>query len=142
MHMPKTPITEFFERFAIDSNSPDAAAAASHFADAFLAAGPNGAQAVKASDFALALPKRKQLFASHRLRSTTLESVQEKRLSDRYVLVETRWKMTFLREGGEEPIVAESVFIVDLEQEPFRIVFYLSKQDPIAMLKARETRSR
>ena len=142
MQLPKTPITEFFERFATDSNSGDAAAAASHFAEAFLAAGPNGAQTVKASDFALALPKRIQLFASHGLQSTTLESVQENRLSDRYVLVETCWKMTFLREGVEEPIVAESVFIVDWEQEPFRIVFYLSRQDPIAMLKAREMASR
>jgi len=130
-----TPISEFFRRFE-NIGSGDAIAAASQFADVFLAAGPNGAQPVKASDFALALPKRKQFFASHGLQSTSLESVQETRLSDRYVLADTRWRMIFARDGGEERVTAESAFIIDTEQDPVRIVFYLSKQDPIAMLKA------
>jgi hypothetical protein len=139
MEYSPTPILEFLQRFESSSNSREAAAAASHFADVFLAAGPNGAQPVKASDFEQALPKRFQLFASHGLRSTSLESVQELRLSARFVLADTWWKMTFAKDGGIEQVVADSAFIVDTGQEPFRIVFYLSKQDPIALLKARQT---
>ncbi len=134
MEQPNTRISEFFQRFVVDSNSGDAAAAAAHFADVFLAAGPSGAQAVKAGDFALALPRRIQLFADHGLKSTTLESVQENRLDARFVLADTRWKMTFSRDGDERQVPVESVFIVDTQEEPFRIVFYLAKHDPIALL--------
>lgn len=142
MKQPKTPISEFFQRFENDSNCPDGAASAAHFADVFLAAGPNGAQAVKASDFALALPKRRQHFASHGLQSTALESVRETALGDRYVLAETRWKMTFAGGGVDEQVLAESVFVVDTQQDAFRIVFYLSKHDPIALLNARRIADR
>jgi hypothetical protein len=139
MDHPQTEIAQFFRRFETSSSSGDALAAASHFADVFLAAGPNGAQAVKVSDFALALPKRIRTFASYGLESTTLESVQETRLDTRFVLAETRWKIRFVREHGKEKrVTVDSVFIVDTGQERFRIVFYLAKQDPIALLKARE----
>jgi hypothetical protein len=138
MEQRKSPISDFFQQFESNSNSGDAAAAASHFAEVFLAAGPNGAQAIKASDFASALPKRIQLFANYGLKSTTLESVRETRLSGRFILADTRWKMNFARDGGEKPLIAESVFILDTGQEPFRIVFYLPKQDYMALLKSRE----
>ena len=138
MEQTKTPLFEFLQQLECNSNGGNAVASASQFADVFLAAGPNGAQPVKASDFALALPKRIQVFASHGLKSTSLQSLQETRLSTRFVLADTRWKMNFVKDGGEEHVIAESVFIVDIGQDPFRIVFYLPKQDHMALLKSHE----
>src|SRR5579871_92016 len=111
----KSAIAErFLARFESLSNSADAAASAALFADVFIAAGPSGAQAVKASDFALALPKRKQLFDSLGLRAARLVSADMRPLDDRYVLADTRWQMTFAPGGQEEAqILAESVFLLD-----------------------------
>ena len=60
----RTSVEDFIRHFERNNNKSDFSDAVSQFADVFMAAGPQGAQCVKASDFALALPKRKQLFAS------------------------------------------------------------------------------
>jgi hypothetical protein len=134
-----SPIEQFFKCNEANSANRDIPALVAQFADVFMAAGPQGTQAVKASDFALALPRRFQLFESHGSKSTTLVSLRESRLSARFIMAETRWSMVFARnEGREEQIFADSVFIVDTGAEPFKIVFYLSKEDPRALLRSRE----
>jgi len=132
----RTPVREFFDLFERHSDSGDAAASAAQFADVFMAAGPHGAQCVRAADFALALPKRVQLFRSLGCRKTSLASFRETRLDGRFVMAETQWSMTFESAAGDrKEAMADSMFIIDTAMDPYRIVFYLAHQDHMALLR-------
>jgi hypothetical protein len=135
-------VEAFFRRFELNNNKSDFSAAVSQFADTFMAAGPQGAQCVKASDFALALPKRKQLFKSFGCQSMQLVSVDTHLLGDRYSMAHTRWKMNFANSDlSTEEMFVESTFIVDTTEAEFRIVLYLAHQDVMTMLKERGARN-
>jgi hypothetical protein len=136
---PSSPALEgFFRIFESNSNSNDVDATVSQFADVFMAASPQGVQAVRAADFALALPKRKQYFDSLGCRSTKLVSLREQRLDPRYVLATTQWSMTFARPDlPPQDVLAESVFIVDTGRDQPKVVFYLANQDLVQILKDR-----
>jgi hypothetical protein len=125
----------FFQSFECNNSAGNIPALITQFADMFMAAGPTGAQCVSIADFAVALPKRKQLFDSLGCQSTTLVSCLETRLDARFVMAETRWRMTFARDG-EEPkaVLADSLYIVETAPEGLKIVFYLAHQDLVAML--------
>ncbi len=75
MQPPSQPIEHFFRTFESNASNDDVDAAVSQFADVFMAANPQGTQAVRAADFALALPKKKQLFDKLGCQSTTLVSL-------------------------------------------------------------------
>ena len=138
MQQPSEAIERFFRIFESNASSDDVDAAVSQFADVFMAASPQGTQAVRAADFALALPKKKQLFDKLGCQSTTLVSLRETRLNARYVLASTQWRMTFVRgQGQAQDVVADSVYIVDTGAEAFKIVFYLANQDLLQVLKER-----
>jgi hypothetical protein len=131
-------IEGFFRTFEANASSHDADAQISQFADVFMAANPQGAQTVRAGDFALALPKRKELFDRLGCRSSELLSVSEQRLDARYVLANTRWKMTFARaESNTEEVVVESSFMLDTGGNSPRILVYLAHQDIMQVLKDR-----
>ncbi len=133
-----SPIARFFDSFARQSSGDDIQAQVAQFADTFLAAGPQAAKCVRAADFALALPKRKQLFDSLGCQSTTLVSLEETPLDARYVLARTKWQMTFGRpNAGPEQVLVDSTFIVDTAAAEFRIVLYLASQDIMQVLKDR-----
>jgi hypothetical protein len=128
-------VEPFFRRFELNNNRNDFSATTSQFADTFMAGGPQGVRCIQARDFALALPKRKQLFDSYGCQSTSLVSFSETRLDDRYVMARTQWQMKFGRDQQATTAVANSTFIVDASAEPFRIVFYLAHQDFMEILK-------
>ena len=131
-------IEHFLRTFESNSTSGNVADTVVMFADVFMAASPQGTQAVRASDFALAVPKRKQLFDSLGLQSTTLVSLREDRLDARYIMASTRWRMSFSGEKGEpQDVLADSVYIVDTGAETLKIVFYLAHQDIMQTLKER-----
>ncbi len=138
MQQPSEAIERFFRIFESNASSDDVDAAVSQFADVFMAGSPQGTQAVRVADFALALPKKKQLFDKLGCQSTTLVSLRETRLDARYVLASTQWRMTFGQgQSQTEDVVADSVYIVDTGAEAFKIVFYLASQDLIQVLKDR-----
>jgi len=136
--MPQTEnaVEGFFRAYEDNINSGDVAALVAQFADVFLAANPQGAQPVRASDFALALPKRKQLFDRLGCQSTSLVALWPTTLDARYTLARTRWQMTFGSSGSEpQEIVVDSHFIVDTSGDAFKIIFYLANQDIMEILK-------
>jgi len=138
MEQVETPVRRFFENYVRANESGDMAKTAAQFAEEFLAAGPQGAKCVKAADFAVALPKRKELFQRLGSRATTLVALEEQALDARYALVKTRWRMEFEREGrAKEDVFVESTSLVDCGVEPFRIVLYLAHQDIMAVLRER-----
>lgn len=129
-------IETFFRDFEQRSDSGDIPALLPQFANTFMAAGPQGAICIRAADFALALPKRKQFFDSLGCRSTSLVSLEQNRLDARYVVAKTRWRMTFAQGDGEtREALADSTYIVDTSGESFKIVFYLAHQDHMTMLR-------
>lgn len=130
-----TPITRFFREFERHSDLGDVSSLVPLFAETFVVAGPQGAQCIRASDFALALPKRIELFDRLGCRSTSLVSLDEQQLDPKFTLTRTRWRMTFLQNGEEKEVLAESTFIVDTGADEFKIVFYLAHLDHVAMLK-------
>lgn len=128
----------FIREFARSSAEGKIGELVAQFAESFLYAGPQGSQWVRASDFALALPKRKALFDSFGHKSTQLSDVQETWLDGRYALVRTRWQFAFANGSPEREIIeTESSFLVDAGAEPFRILSYLSHQDIVEMLRQR-----
>jgi len=138
MENTRTAVEEFFHRFD-RNNKNDSSAAVSQFAGTFMAVGPQGAQCVKASDFALALPKRKQLFASFGCESMQLVSVDAHPLGERYSMAHTRWKVNFEDDGPSTPaVIVDSTYVVDATEA--RIVLYLAHQDIMTILKERAAR--
>jgi hypothetical protein len=138
MEQPRTAIERLFETFESNNSTGDIPTIVSQFADPFMAAGPNGSTCVRAADFALALPKRKQLFESLGSKSTTLVSLDESPLDARYVLAKTRWQMNFdSNQRGKQQVIADSVYILDTSGEMPKIILYLANQDIMAVLKDR-----
>jgi hypothetical protein len=136
--MATSSIARFFDSFARESNRDNVPTQVSLFGDTFLALNPLGAKCVSSADFALALPERKQLFASLGLQATTLVSLEETPLDARYVLVKTRWQMLFDRANAKtEEVLADSTFVVDTAVDEYKIVLYLAHQDIQEVLKDR-----
>jgi hypothetical protein len=136
MHPLNDAIEMFFREFEQRSHSGDIPALLPLFADAFMAAGPQGAKCVRAADFAKALPKRKEFFDSLGCRATSLVSLEQNRLDARYVVAKTRWRMTFVQRDGEtRDALADSTYIVDTSGDSFKILFYLAHQDHMTMLR-------
>ena len=134
----ETAVDRFFQEFQRDSNSEDIPSMVSHFAETFLAAGPQGAQCVRSADFAMALPRRKQLFARLGCQKTGLESLQQTRLDGRYLMAKTTWKFNFTREGDEMvELLVDSTYLLDTSENKFKIVLYLSHQDILELLRQR-----
>lgn len=134
-------VRQFLHAFAADSAANNLPATIAHFADTFLAAGPDGAQPVRASDFALVLHKRKQLFDSCGHQSTELLSVTPTPMDARYFLAHTEWRMRFERPDlPRYDALVHSTFLVDTglpgsRPPSFRIVVYLAHQDILADLR-------
>jgi len=136
METTKTAVEHFlheYERHTDEGNVPELIAC---FADFFLAGGPQGGQPVRASDFALALPKKIQMFEKMGCRHTELIGLEETRLDPRYISARTRWRLTFERpDNAPLPLEVESTYLVDTGTEPFRFLVYLAHNDIMEILK-------
>jgi ketosteroid isomerase-like protein len=123
-------VRKFFEDYERGSNAPDPELIASQYSDSFMFASPQGGQAVKKDDFLKALPKREGFFKTVGLTSSKIQSLEETRLDDNYVLVKVHWKMRFEKDR-EQPIVAEisATYILYQREDSLRIVFQLDHQD-------------
>src|SRR5271154_5717378 len=84
-------VSAFLARFERNANSGDAGEVAAQFADTFMAADASGARAVPSSVLLRAIPERRGMFERLGSSVTTLASVDEMRLDDRYVLLKTEW---------------------------------------------------
>ena len=131
-----TAVEDFLYDYARHTDQGNVAELVACFGETFLAGGPQGAKAVRASDFALALPKRYQMFERMGCRRTELIGIEEQRLDARFVSARTRWRLTFEREGMDPLAVeVESTYLVDAGGEPMRIAVYLAHDDIMERLK-------
>ena len=133
MEMVSNRMAEFMESFERSRAAGDEGAAGL-YAETFLAGGPDGARCIRAEDFMKALPKRKEMFERAGCRRTELAGVTEMPLGERYAMAQTKWRMSFERDGGREDVVeVESTFVVDFGGERPRIIAYLAHQDALKM---------
>lgn len=131
-------LTRFIRSFAHHSATRNLSAIVEHFAGTFLAAGPTGAQCVRAADFAAALPRRAELFASLGCEPAELIHIQPSPIDDRYAIVRTTWRFTFRRaERDREAIDSESIFLVDTGTQPYRILAYINPRDILETIRRR-----
>jgi hypothetical protein len=123
----------FLNQFEANSNIGNAEEAVKQFADVFMAADPGGAKAVPSSVLMMAIPQRKKLFESVGGSVTTLASVEQTALDDRYVLLRTEWLVKF--DQGVEELTLRSTFLVHRSDDGLKIVLYLSHQDLMSVLR-------
>lgn len=139
----ETPASRFMALYARETAEDNLSAIVSHFADTFLLAGPSGAQPIRASDFAAALPKRKALFDQLGSQPTKLTAMVETPLDSRYVLARTTWRFSFM--PGDTPthqFDTESTFLIDTgipgsPESSFKILLYLPHHDIMQILRDR-----
>ena len=143
MFKTETPISRFLVLYARETAENNMPAVVSHFADTFLFAGPSGAQPVRASDFAAALPKRKALFDQLGCQPTDLTAIHETPLDSRYVLARTTWRFSFLRDNAPaQNFDTDSTFLIDTglpgtSESDFKILLYLPLQDIMQIMRDR-----
>jgi len=131
-------LQQFLAAYAEHTAASNIPALVAQFADTFLVAGPSGSQCVHSADFARALPRRVELFASLGCQPAELISTEESPLATRYVLARTMWRFTFTRpEKAAESIDSESIFLIDTGSDAFRILLYLTPHDIMDTLRQR-----
>jgi ketosteroid isomerase-like protein len=123
-------VRKFFENYERNSNAPDLELVASQYSDSFMFTSPKGVQAIKKEDFLKVLPKRKVFFKTVGLTVSKIQSLEETRLDDSYVLVKVSWNMQFEKDGAQ-PIVDKisATYILSQQEDLMRIVFQLDHQD-------------
>jgi hypothetical protein len=126
----------FLEKFEANAKMGSAEETVEQFADVFMAADPSGARPVPRSVLLMVIPQRRKLLASVGNSVTTLASVKETRLDERYVLLETEWLVKFERGGGRsEDLTLRSTFVLYRSDDGIRIVLYLHHQDLMSVLR-------
>ena len=130
MHGISDGVRTFFDNYERAVNTTDTEVFSCLYADTFMFGGPHGVQSVKKEDFLKVIPKRKGFFVSVGLRTTKLETLEETRLDDKYILVRAIWKMRFEKDPGKPIDDANSAtYILSLENNALRIVFQIDHQD-------------
>ena len=143
MLKPETPVSRFLALYAQETAEDNMPAVVSHFADSFLFAGPSGAQPVRASDFAAALPKRKFLFDKLGSQPAELIAIHETPLDSRYVLARTTWRFRFQPNSTPaQQFDTDSTFLIDTglpgtRESDFKFLLYLPHHDIMQMLRDR-----
>lgn len=140
MEITNEALNTFIESFAHHSAIRNYPALVEHFAETFLAAGPAGAQCVRAADFARALPRRTELFESLGCEPAKLIGIHPSPIDDRYALVRTTWRFTLRGTAAESDILdSASIFLVDTGTHPYRILAYINPQDILETVRQRKT---
>jgi hypothetical protein len=131
-------LSRFIQSFERNRASGDVSVVAQQFAEVILVVTPDSVQCIRSVDFAVALPKRKQLFERLGLQSSELIGFKESWLDLRYALANTRWRFIFRSVVGEpESVEVDSTFPIDTAKEPFEIILYLAHQNIMEILKQR-----
>jgi hypothetical protein len=128
----------FLKLYEANANVGSPEEIVTQFADVIMAADPSGARAVPSSVLLMAIPQRRKLFAGVGSSVTTLASVKETRLDDRYVLLKTQWLVKFDRGSGRsEELILRSTFVLYRSDDGLKVVFYLSHEDLMSVLRGK-----
>jgi len=121
-------VVEFFEQYEESRNTFDAATIEAQYPDAFMVAGPSGVRVTQKSQLAAVLTKGKELFKRIGHTGTTLVSLTETTLDDRYTMVRAQFLWRF-DTGSPVEVDVHTTFILHLGDSGPRIVFQLEHED-------------
>jgi hypothetical protein len=123
-------VEEFFRRYEQVNNEFDVQLIAKLYADIFMFANPQSAQAVKKEDFVKVLPRRKDFMKAAGLLSSRVDSVEASTLDSKYILVKTVWNMSFrANDGGAVVRKTSATYVLSTVGDSFEIVFQVDHQD-------------
>jgi hypothetical protein len=146
MSLTQDALDRFLATFEHNANQGAPGAVAAQFAGTFIAAGPAGPMAVRASDFQQALVLRKLAFEKAGCKSSKLISKKETLLGDRFAVLDTYWRFEFAPENGPAwNIETRSSFFLDMggdkRVDAPKILVYAAHQDILKLLKGHEISS-
>ena len=121
---------KFFEDFERGITEPDPELVAACYADSFMFASPQGAQAIQKDGFLKVLPRRTAFFKALGLASSKIRTLEETRLDGAYIMVKAGWEMRFENDPAHS-LLAEiaATYILHQQGNSLRIVFQLDHQD-------------
>lgn len=123
-------VRTFFESYESGTNTTDPDLVTSQYSDTFMFGGPEGVQAIKKEDFLQTLPKREGFFKAVGLKASRIESLEETRLDENYVMVRVVWNMRFEKVPEQSmDINLETTYVLFQQGSALRIVFQLDHQD-------------
>ena len=126
---------EFFGQYERANAQSDIPAITALYADVFLFGGPAGVRSLNKDDFAKAIPKRKQYFASLGLVETRVSGVEETALDAKYVMARTSWAMVFRVASERKELQNAATYILERRGETLAIVMQIDHQDLAEKLK-------
>jgi hypothetical protein len=123
-------IKKFFEQFEYAISSSNMEQVTDCYSDVFMFGNNNGTQAVKKADFIKVLPKRREVFKSAGLLSSTIKSLKEISLDENYYLVTACWEMSIKSNQQEtKEIEISSTYVLYEHDSLLQIVFQLDHHD-------------
>ena len=126
-----------FRAFEQYSNSMDMDGFSSLFAESFLAAGPQGSKLIRTSDFLQFLPMRHKALAALGCSTSHLVSLSEIALGERHLFVTTGWEIETTAPAANGAIKVSSSFLLEMQQESWRIIVYIAHNDLESLLTSR-----
>ena len=132
-----TPMRKFFARYEEGATSFDPALVTSQFADAFMEAGPAGANAIRNdAAFRRAIPERAALFRKLGFRSARVLDVAETPLDERYTMAKVHWHLVFEKDAG---VPLDFKFFITYfllaDGDGHKVVFYISHDDERKLMR-------
>lgn len=127
----------FFEAYSEASMNPDPAILASHYADAFMAAGPMGSAAFKNDKQFLAWLSQVHEFNQQvGMQRPEIVSIRETPIGDHHAFATVEWSAKFEKTGDERICFEISYLLRILEGKPL-ILAYVTHKDQEDVMKAR-----
>ena len=129
-------VRDFFVKYEKANSSSDVSAIGNLYAETFMFAGPNGAQAVRREDFLKVVPRIKAHYASMGVSETELHSMEMSTLDSKYVLATVVWRIKFRDSPGNGYVDASATYVLAREEgDALSIVFQLDHQDLASIVK-------
>ena len=131
-------VQEFFDQYARSRSAQDIDLIASQYPETFMVAGPNGARVAEKAAVVAAFPSGQAFLKALGHKSTTVQSLDETRLDDHYLLARVQFVWRFEKVATQPiDVHVDSTFILYVNQRGFTIVFQHEHEDFQETLRAR-----
>jgi hypothetical protein len=130
-------VQEFFDQYVRGRSALDIDLIASQYPDSFMMAGPTGARVAEKASILAAFAKGQELLKALGHKATTVRSLDETRLDDRYVLVRAQFVWRFEKQLTQlTDVTVDSTFILYVNEVALTIVFQHEHEDFPEALRA------
>jgi hypothetical protein len=133
-----TPVVqEFFDRYARSRGALDIDLISSQYPDVCMFAGPSGARVGEKAAILAAFPKGREFLEAAGHTATTVLSLDETRLDERYTLVRATFVWRFEKASAQPiDVTVDTTFVLFMDQGAPKIVFQQEREDFQQALRA------